>query len=127
MKEELCKHTRSLGGLCHECERERSPAKAVKFDTEKKRLELLPFLALEQVGDVFTYGAKKYGAFNYRKGMSWSRLIGAALRHLFAFARGENKDPESGLLHLAHCACCILMLIDAVLLELGEDDRWKKS
>ena len=97
-----------------------------KHDSNKNRLELLPFEALEDIAEVLTFGAQKYDAHNWRKGFAWSRLLGAALRHLFAWARGEDKDPESGLSHLAHAGCCILFLITHQAEGLGKDDRWKK-
>ena len=100
---------------------------AVKHDAEKVRLELLPFTAMFAIGDAFTYGARKYADHNYRKGMRWSRLLGASLRHLAAWGAGEDLDPESGLHHLAHAGACVMMLLDAQLLKLGEDDRWRKS
>lgn len=85
---------------------------AQKYDDGKNALQLLPFLALEEVGKVLAFGAKKYGDHNWRQGMKWSRLLGAALRHIFAWARGETLDRESGLSHLAHAACCILFLLE---------------
>lgn len=96
---------------------------ATKFDKEKNRLELLPPLALEEIGKVMTFGAVRYGTDNWRKGMAWRRLIGAALRHTMAFARGENTDPDTGICHLAHAACCILFLLNYYLTAVGEDDR----
>lgn len=98
----------------------------VKKDDGKTMLALLPFEALEEVGKVMTFGAIKYAAHNWRGGFKWSRLISASLRHLFAFIRGEDKDPETGLSHLAHAACCILFLLTFVLEASGEDDRYKK-
>jgi hypothetical protein len=37
--------------------------------------------------------------------------------------KGEDKDPESGLLHLDHAAACILMLVSSVKRKIGSDDR----
>ena len=96
-----------------------------KNDSQKVRLDLLPIRPLEEVGKVLTFGANKYEAYNWTKGMAWSRLIGAALRHLFAFARGENKDPETNLSHLAHCACCVLFLLEYTYSRNEFDDRHK--
>lgn len=98
---------------------------AVKFDGGKTRLELLPFDALSEVADVLAFGAQKYGPHNWCGGMQWSRLIGAALRHIFAWAMGQDKDPETGLSHLAHAGCCILFLLAYQRRGVGEDDRCK--
>ena len=96
-----------------------------KHDSGKPRTDLLPPDALLEVSKVFAFGGNKYGDYNWCKGFKWSRLLGAALRHLFAFMRGEDKDPESEHSHLAHAACCVLMLISHEQRKLGEDDRWK--
>jgi len=97
----------------------------VKKDNGKLRLDLLPFRALDEVAKVSYFGASKYGAYSYRKGMQWSRIIAAILRHIFAFIRGEDYDDESGCLHLAHAACNLLFLIEYFTDKLGEDDRYK--
>jgi hypothetical protein len=98
-----------------------------KDDAAKNRLDLLPFAALEEVGKVLTHGAGKYAPDNWRKGMAWRRLIAAALRHIFAFARGEDRDPETGLSHLAHATCCLTFLLTYQLERLGQDDRAKEG
>lgn len=98
---------------------------AVKHDANKNMLELLPFEALEAVGEILTFGAQKYDAHNWRKGFLWSRLLGASLRHLFAWARGQDLDPETGKSHVAHATCCLLFLLSHILLKAGEDDRAK--
>lgn len=100
---------------------------ATKFDQSKIPLELLSPVALNMIGEVMAFGAKKYAAHNWRKGMAWSRLIGAALRHLFAYLGGEDKDPESGLSHIAHAGCCVMFLLEYIAKDLGEDDRYKEQ
>ncbi len=96
-----------------------------KFDQDKNTLELLPFDALEAVGRVLQHGKKKYSSNNWRGGMAWSRLLGAALRHLFAWGQGEDQDPETGESHLAHAACCVLFLLAYTITPAGQDDRFK--
>jgi len=59
---------------------------------------------------VFEYGAEKYAPYNWVKGMKWSIPIGCALRHLYAILHGEEIDPESGLPHLGHVYCNVIML-----------------
>ena len=84
-----------------------------KHDAEKIRLDLLPPTALERVGEVLTYGAKKYAPENWRKVPDYRRrYTAAALRHLLAWMKGEPRDLESGLPHLAHAACCLLFILD---------------
>lgn len=94
-----------------------------KFDSGKPRWDLLPFDALDDVAGVLHYGAEKYAARNWEKGMAWGRLAAAALRHLAAFMRGENMDAESNHPHLAHFACCALMLLALWKRNVGTDDR----
>jgi hypothetical protein len=98
---------------------------AVKFDGEKTQMELLSEPAIEGLARVLTYGRIKYAADNWRKGMSWRRLVGAALRHFFAFMRGEDLDFESGLPHIDHALCCLMFLSEYQKRKLGTDDRWK--
>lgn len=94
-----------------------------KFDQGKAPLSMLPRVALEQEAQVMEFGAKKYGKFNYKKGMKWSRLLDAALRHVYAYSNGENNDPETGYSHLAHARCCLGFLLEYADNNLGEDDR----
>lgn len=97
---------------------------ALKHDSEKVRMELLSVPALVEISRVMTFGAKKYADHNWRQGFAWSRLYGAALRHLSAHMNGENTDAESGLSHLAHAGCCIMFLIEHEARQLGTDDRY---
>lgn len=105
----------------------KTPDKAVKHDSSKPRTDLLPFKALGATAEVFAFGAVKYADDNWRNGMKLRRLLGAGLRHAFAWGSGEDLDPESKLPHLAHACCCFLMLLESVLEGYGEDDRWKRG
>lgn len=88
-----------------------SSSEGTKFDQDKNRMELYPAFSFEAVSLVFTYGAKKYGDFNWEKGIPYLRLYGAVLRHLLAWRKGDNKDPETGYSHLWHAGAGINMLI----------------
>ncbi len=98
----------------------------VKHDAEKPMMALVPSKAILEVGKLMSFGAKKYAAHNWLGGIAYLRLASAALRHLLAWISGEEKDPESELSHLAHCACCILMLLEFTVTERDSlDDRYK--
>lgn len=101
--------------------------KGLKYDTGKPALDLLPPDALNDVAEVLQFGAKKYARGNYRKGLQYSRLISAALRHIMAFNNGEDKDKESNLNHIAHAACCLLFLLEMQKYKPEMDDRWTKD
>lgn len=104
---------------------EKLPSEGLKYDAEKVRVDLLDPEWLEQVGAVLTFGARKYAAHNWRGGISYSRLIGACLRHTFAILRGEDTDPESGLPHSAHASCCLMFLSWMMTHRKDLDDRYK--
>lgn len=101
-------------------------SKGKKFDKGKAPMELLSHHALTQIAEVFGHGTVKYGRFNYRGGIAWTRVIGAAYRHLGAFNSGEDLDPESGLNHIAHLSCCAIMLLDFLKEHPELDDRYRK-
>ncbi len=98
----------------------------VKFDHGKPRMSLIPTAPLLEIAKAFTFGAEKYGDHNWRNGFTWTRISDAVLRHVLAWKEGEDKDPESGLSHLAHAACGILFLLEFELKNIGKDDRYKK-
>ena len=69
---------------------------------------------LGDVARVFAYGSTKYAPDNWRS-FTWDEASdreywSAFLRHLLAHSRGETADPESGLPHLAHAVCCLLIV-----------------
>lgn len=99
--------------------------RGTKHDQGKPRLELISAIATFKKARVYTVGAEKYGVDNWRKGIAWSRVIGACLRHLFAWLMGQDNDPESGISHLAHAACCLDFLLEYEDTFTQGDDRFK--
>lgn len=99
-----------------------------KHDTGKPRYDLIDPWALDILAQVYTYGAKKYSANNMNIGTHWSRYFAACMRHLWAFWRGEDEDPESGLPHLAHAAWSVFTLLRYTIDQREFDDRpkWKE-
>jgi hypothetical protein len=88
-----------------------------------ERYDLLPFDALDEVARVYAVGARKYEDDNWLRGYAWRLSAGALLRHVARFMCGEDRDPETGCLHLAHAAWHCLALITFYLRGLGTDDR----
>ena len=89
-----------------------APKSGVKYDDGKLRWTLLPFDALEQVVAVLEYGARRYGVANWRElERPRERYLDALFRHAIAYARGEARDHETGLHHLAHVAVNALFII----------------
>lgn len=99
----------------------------VKHDADKPRMDLIDPFAEEQLARVLTFGAKKYAPHNWRGGINQSRLIAAARRHLNAFAKGEDEDPETGLQHAAHLMCCAMFMVWTLKHRPGCDDRWRDT
>lgn len=95
----------------------------VKYDSGKPQMELIAPDAMEGLAKVLTFGASKYAARNWEKGMSWSRVFGALLRHLWKYWRGEDLDEETGLPHIDHAMCCVMFLSSYQKRKVGTDDR----
>ena len=95
----------------------------IKADSEKIRFDLLSVPVIEELAKVLTFGARKYAPGNWKKCPVWSRYYRPALGHLFAWAKGEDLDPESGLSHLAHAMCCIMFLEYFRQKRIGSDNR----
>lgn len=94
-----------------------------KFDSEKPRLELFSPVAMEEICKVLTFGAKKYEPYNWAKGIKYTRVLGGVLRHIYAYMRGENLDPETGISHLAHASCGLMFILHYEKFRSEFDDR----
>lgn len=91
-----------------------APTEGRKFDGGKPRFELVPPHALEETAKVLTFGSLKYADDNWKNVPDGKkRYIGAILRHINAFKKGETHDPETGLHHMAHAICCAMFICDA--------------
>lgn len=94
----------------------------MKFDTNKLRYDLVPPIIIEELAKVFTYGAKKYKPKNYLECTDRDRFVAALFRHIEAWRKGEDIDPESNLHHLSHAACNITILMELISNETFEKD-----
>lgn len=94
-----------------------------RYNDGKTRFDLIPLSALTDCADVFAYGAQKYASWNWLRGMPWSVPYACLMRHLDAWQRGEELDPESGLPHLGHAMCNLIMLSHYAKYYREGDDR----
>lgn len=95
----------------------------IKTAAGKAPLALVPTQSLVGAARVFGYGAKKYFAGNYYRATledgAGERYIGAALRHMAEMQCPNGlhtpeslatRDVESGLPHIDHVLCGLMML-----------------
>lgn len=104
-------------------ERITNPATGGQKGRKPQRYELLPWPAVGEVAEVYAFGATKYDDHNWLRGYAWSLSYGAMLRHLALFWGGEDRDPESGLPHVAHAAFHCLALLTYAREHPELDDR----
>ena len=113
------------------------PNEGRKDDGGKDRIELVPPELIFAVARVLTFGAQKYADRNWEKGMSWGRVFGALMRHMWAWWGGKaptsenfvmgNLDGETRFSHLWHAGCCLSFLIAYEERKAGTDDRFQKE
>jgi hypothetical protein len=101
--------------------------KGTKNDAGKSPISLIPFEAIKETARAFDFGAKKYGRYNFRNGIEYSRLIDAAIRHIGAFYEGQDIDEESGYNHIGHAIANLSMLIYMYENKKELDDRFCKQ
>lgn len=85
-----------------------------RFNAGKTPFRFIPLNLLAGAARVFEKVTNRpvnpYPLWNWAKGMSWSVPYECMLRHLDAWYRGEEKDPDSGESHIDHVICNALML-----------------
>lgn len=97
--------------------------KAMKFDGEKPRMDLVDKEIILELAKILTFGAEKYEAHNWKIGLPMSRYYSACMRHLLAWNSGETLDPESGLNHLSHASCNLMFMLYFTKNKPHLDDR----
>ena len=84
-----------------------------KFDDGKIKYHLIDFDFEKELASILTEGAARYGEYNWQEADpvdAEHRYYSALRRHLDAWLRGTEVDPDTGLPHLAHAACNIMFL-----------------
>lgn len=91
----------------------------------KPMLHLLPPGPLADISRVLNFGATKHGGpWAYTDGQrNWSDDYDAMQRHMMAWWLGTDRDPESGLSHLAHAMARGLILMELERSGRGLDNR----
>lgn len=83
---------------------------------------------LAEVGVAMLEGASKYGRHNYRfVGVRCSVYYDATMRHLMTWWEGEDLDADSGMSHITKAITALVVLRDAMIQGMVEDDRPPKS
>ena len=98
--------------------------KGDRYNTGKPQWGLVPFSALEPMVKVLEFGAEKYAAYNWMKGLPIQEICESLLRHVHAFLEGEDNCPESGLSHIGHMQCNTLFLAWMMKHRPEMDDRF---
>jgi hypothetical protein len=119
------KITQMKGGVEVETQDFKKSGTGLRYNEGKSRVDLIDAEFMVGVGRVMRLGSLKYAENNWRGGMKWSICIGCLLRHVFAFMRGEDKDPETGEHHLLHAACNVMFLYWYTIHRTELDDRFK--
>lgn len=94
-------------------------------DKGKVRMDLLPPEVLFGAAEVLTIACEsgEYPERNWEQGMRWGRVFGSLMRHAWAFWRGEERDPKTGLPHVAHLLTNAIFLYTYYIRAAGTDDR----
>lgn len=77
----------------------------------KPRLGLIPYKALAEIAGIREYGIKKYGDDTGWKTVNKEEYLHAALRHINKYFSGKEIDEESGLKHISHAACSLVLAL----------------
>jgi hypothetical protein len=98
----------------------------LRFNRGKLRYDLVEPRAHRDMVEVLTDGANKYFDRNWENGLTWTSVLASLKRHIAAIELGEDRDPESGKLHIAHAACNVHFLNAFYYTFPQGDDRPKR-
>ena len=77
----------------------------IRFNQGKLKWSLVHYKSMEPLVKVLEFGAAKYSAHNWQKGLNTTEILESMQRHLAAVLDGETHDAESGLPHIGHIMC----------------------
>lgn len=94
----------------------------------KAPMSCVPAVVMAEIGVAMLEGAAKYGRYNYRvSGVRAAVYYDATMRHLMAWWEGQDTDPDSGLSHITKAITSLVVLRDAMIQGMVEDDRPPRS
>lgn len=101
---------------------------ALREKMNNQPYDLIPFSEIAtSYARVANYGAEKYDAWNWTKGLPRTQILGSLLRHTFAYLRGEDVDSlengGSGLSHVDHILWNAVALCHSHEHEILDDRR----
>ena len=96
---------------------------SAKADVGKPDIYLVPPELFEAVAKIRMYGNEKYHDPDNWKTVEIDRYYSAAMRHLLAWRKGEDRDQESGYSHLWHAACNLAFMIALEDKEIEETEE----
>ncbi len=95
-----------------------------KYDAGKLLFSLIPPQVTTELAKILTYGAAKYEPNNWQNVQPFKqRYTDALFRHIEAWRGGQERDAESGHLHLSHALCCVAFLVWDAVVRPAEDAR----
>jgi len=110
-------------GLIESYNPDSKPLGGTKHNKDKVDVTMIPSIAILEESKALMVGEKKYGRWNFEKGFKTSDLIGAALRHIYAYLDGESHCPVDKQHHLGAARASLGMLLRLEQLNKVTDDR----
>jgi len=94
----------------------------------KPAMSLISPTAMFLLAELLTKGMEKYEKEQWRKGMDWSNLYDATMRHLVRWnnPHESSMDEEMKMSHLVCAFANLMMLIDYEANNVGTDNRYPK-
>lgn len=98
-----------------------------RYNKDKLRWRNFPMFLVRPLIEIGQMGEKKYGTYNFLKGLPTSDTLDCLHRHLDSFMDPNQPDidKESGKSHLAHVAWNALVALYHIKTRPELDDRYK--
>lgn len=85
--------------------------RGVRYSEDKLPFRLIPWDSMVEVAKVYLHGCAKYAPRNWEKGLSFEQTFDSLQRHAIFWYLGEDRDPDSGLMHMGQVAWNALALL----------------